>query len=65
MYHNLLIFLLIYYFLSFLYRFVLKEHPQHRERFEVLCVYAGSHMEKIPLNFLIGFYVQQARDLLS
>ena len=60
MYHNLIIFLLLYYLISLIYRFVLKQEPQHRQMFEFLCVYAGRNMDKIPLNFLIGFYVQQA-----
>ena len=59
MYHDLLVFLLLYYFMSFLYRYVLMDHPHHREWFELICVYAGRNMSKIPLNFLIGFYVQQ------
>ena len=65
MYHDLMVFLLLYYFMSFLYRYVLMEHPHHREWFELICVYAGRNMNKIPLNFLIGFYVQQVRPETS
>ena len=58
-YHNLLIFILAYYTLQFLYRFVFMYNPAQKEYFELLCIYAGRNMDKIPLTFLIGFYVQQ------
>ena len=58
-FHDIFIFLLIYYILQLLYRHVFCEDPYQKEVFEVLCVYAGRNMNKIPLTFLIGFYVQQ------
>lgn len=58
-YHNMLIFLLLYYTLQFLYRYVFMEDPYQKEVFEVICIYVGRNMDKIPLTFLIGFYVQQ------
>jgi len=58
-YHNLLIFILVYYTLQLLYRYVFLQNPYQRELFELICVYFGRNMDKIPLTFLIGFYVQQ------
>lgn len=62
-YHNLLIFILIYYTLQLLYRYVFLQNPYQRELFELICVYFGRNMDKIPLTFLIGFYVQQVQFL--
>ena len=62
-YHNLLIFILIYYTLKLLYRYVFLQNPYQRELFELICVYFGRNMDKIPLTFLIGFYVQQVQFL--
>ena len=58
-YHNLIIFVVLYFLLSFLYRFVLLNTDYQREVFELLCIYAARFQSYIPLNFLIGFYVQQ------
>ena len=59
LYHNLIIFLIIYYALHFLYKYVFIFDPVQKESFELVCIYVGRNMEKIPLTFLIGFYVQQ------
>ena len=37
------------------------QDPIQRETFELICVYAGRNMSKIPIDFLIGFYVQQVK----
>ena len=58
-YHNFIIFVFVYFLLSFLYRFVFKYNPYQKEMFELICIYAGRFMSYIPLAFLIGFYVQQ------
>ena len=96
-YHNLIIFIVLYFFLSALYRLVLINTEKEREVFkllcifvivigfvlvvvivivivvvvvviviviviqifELLCIYAARFQSYIPLNFLIGFYVQQ------
>ena len=58
-YHNLIIFVMIYALLSFLYRFVFINNPYQREVFELICIYSGRFMDYIPLGFLIAFYVQQ------
>ena len=81
-YHNLIIFIVLYFFLSALYRLVLINTKKEREVFkllciyvivivifivvviviqifELLCIYAARFQSYIPLNFLIGFYVQQ------
>ena len=77
-YHNLIIFIVLYFFLSALYRLVLINTKKEREVFkllciyviviviviqifELLCIYAARFQSYIPLNFLIGFYVQQVQ----
>ena len=60
---QLIIFVLLYFLLSFLYRFVLLNTDYQREVFELLCIYAARFQSYIPLNFLIGFYVQQVISL--
>ena len=37
------------------------QDPIQRETFELICIYAGRSMSKIPIDFLIGFYVQQVK----
>ena len=58
-YHNFIIFVVLYFLISFIYRFVLLDTDWQREVFELLCIYAARFQSYIPLNFLIGFYVQQ------
>ena len=55
--HDLVIFLVLYGLLSILYRHVLFYHPVARQLFEVICIYAGDFSGLIPITFLIGFYV--------
>ena len=64
-YHNLIIFCVLYALLSVLYRAVLLNRAEQRQRevFELLCIYAARFQSYIPLNFLIGFYVQQVLSL--
>jgi len=57
--NDVFIFLLIYFFLSFLYRFLLVHYPTHKQTFEILCVYAESFTSSMPITFLLGFYVSQ------
>ena len=57
--NDVFIFLLIYFFLSFLYRFLLVQYPTHKQTFEILCVYAESFTSSMPITFLLGFYVSQ------
>ena len=59
LYHNLMIFLLLYYTLHFIYKYIFLFNPVQKESFELVCVYVGRNMDKIPLTFLIGFYVQK------
>ena len=54
-----IIFLVMYFFLAFLYRFVLWHYPTHKQNFEILCIYAQSFTQAMPITFLIGFYVSQ------
>ncbi|XP_023337476.1 bestrophin-2 [Eurytemora carolleeae] len=58
-YHNVLIFLVFYFMLSFLYRVVLFEDDFHRQMFEIICVYSQRFSSHIPITFLTGFYVSQ------
>ena len=57
--NDVFIFLLVYFFLSFLYRFLLVQYPTHKQTFEILCVYAESFTSSMPITFLLGFYVSQ------
>jgi len=58
-YHNILIFLLLYFSLSLLYREVFWRDEYQRELFEIICIYAQRFSEYIPITFLTGFYVSQ------
>ena len=62
-YHNFIIFVVLYFLLSSLYRFVFLNNPYQKETFELICIYAERFMSFIPLDFLIGFYVQQVISL--
>ena len=57
---DLLVYLLIYYILSFIYRFCLTPLSEDsKQRFEHLCIYCARWSKLIPLSFLLGFYVNQ------
>ena len=55
--HDLVIFLTIYFLLSLLYRYILFPYPSAKQFFELLCIYADDFSGLIPITFLIGFYV--------
>ena len=57
-FHSMIIFSLLYFFLSCLYRTIFIHNAYQKEMFELICVYADRFMSFIPLDFLIGFYVQ-------
>lgn len=57
--NDVIIFLTAYFFLSIIYRFVLWHYPSHKQTFEILCIYADSFTQSMPITFLIGFYVSQ------
>ena len=57
--NDILIFIIIYFFLSILYHHVLFYHPTHKQNFELICIYADRFSSSIPITFLIGFYVTQ------
>ena len=57
--HSMIIFSLLYFFLSCMYRTIFIHNAYQKEMFELICVYADRFMSFIPLDFLIGFYVQQ------
>ena len=59
MWHDIVIFLTGYFFLSILYRYVLWYYPSHKQTFEIICIYAEGFHSSIPITFLIGFYVSQ------
>lgn len=56
---DVLVFLLVYYFMMILYECVLKHYPEQREIFEMICIYADRFKDSIPITFLIGFWVSQ------
>ncbi|GIY28268.1 bestrophin-3 [Caerostris extrusa] len=55
LYREMLIFVLLYYFLLVLYRFVL--NVESRVTFEKLAIYCEAFTDLIPLSFVLGFYV--------
>ena len=55
--HDVLIFLVIYFILSIFYRYVLFPYPAARQFFELVCIYSDDFSGLIPITFLIGFYV--------
>ena len=57
--HDLIMFLFLYYVLSFLYRFWLIQNEVYREYFEIICIYCSRFQNLIPVEFLTGFYVTQ------
>ena len=57
--HDILIFLVIYFLLSMLYRYVLFDYPSCKQTFEMICIYADRFRSSIPITFLIGFWVSQ------
>eukprot|EP00095_Tigriopus_kingsejongensis_P001212 maker-scaffold1592_size34625-snap-gene-0.5 protein:Tk01212 transcript:maker-scaffold1592_size34625-snap-gene-0.5-mRNA-1 annotation:"PREDICTED: bestrophin-1-like" len=57
--HDMLVFLVLYSALSLTYRFWLFDNPKHRQAFELVCVYASRFRGMIPITFLTGFYVSQ------
>ena len=59
MWHDILVFTVLYFLLALLYRVVLFNHPVAREVFELVCIYAGKFSALIPISFLTGFYVSQ------
>ena len=56
---DLLLFLSLYFGISFTYRMILYEDEMKKQAFEKICVYFGSHDHWIPIGFLLGFYVSQ------
>ena len=56
---DVLLFLLLYYFMLILYRCVLINHPEQRQVFEMICIYADRFNSSISITFLIGFWVSQ------
>ncbi|GFR25929.1 bestrophin-3 [Trichonephila clavata] len=55
LYREMIIFILLYYFLLALYRFILSD--DNRATFEKLAIYCEAFTDLIPLSFVLGFYV--------
>ncbi|XP_034540979.1 bestrophin-1 isoform X1 [Notolabrus celidotus] len=55
LYRELIIFTLLYYFFSIVYRFVFND--DQRRLFEKLSLYCDRYAELIPVSFVLGFYV--------
>ncbi|CAL8261627.1 unnamed protein product [Merluccius merluccius] len=55
LYRELIIFTVLYYFFSSVYRFVLNE--DQKRLFEKLSMYCDRYAELIPVSFVLGFYV--------
>ena len=57
--HDVIVFLVLYFLLSILYRHVLFDYPSHKQTFEMICIYADRFRSSIPITFLVGFWVSQ------
>ncbi|XP_053498390.1 bestrophin-1 [Ictalurus furcatus] len=55
LYRELLIFIVLYYIISVLYRFLLDDGQ--RRLFEKLAIYCDQYAQLIPVSFVLGFYV--------
>nr|XP_040017689.1 bestrophin-2 [Gasterosteus aculeatus aculeatus]XP_040017690.1 bestrophin-2 [Gasterosteus aculeatus aculeatus] len=55
LYRELIIFTLLYYFFSIVYRFVMND--DQKRLFEKLSIYCDRYAELIPVSFVLGFYV--------
>ncbi|XP_061677574.1 bestrophin-1 [Syngnathoides biaculeatus] len=55
LYREFIIFTLLYYFFSVVYRFVL--NVEQKRQFEKLSMYCDRYAELIPVSFVLGFYV--------
>jgi len=56
---DFLLFFGLYFLLSFFYRLVLVEYEDSKVVYELFCVYCKKYSERIPITFLLGFYVTQ------
>jgi len=56
---DFLVFFGLYFILSFIYRFILVEYEDSKVVYELFCVYCKKYCERIPITFLLGFYVTQ------
>ena len=57
--HDLLLFLFLFYCLNVSYRMWFIYNEVYREWFEIFCVYCSRFQKSIPIEFLTGFYVTQ------
>ena len=59
--HDLIVFLVGYFVLTIVYHMVLADEnrcdPIHKQRFELMCIYAERFSGSIPIALLTGFYV--------
>jgi len=56
---DFLLFFSLYFLLSFIYRFILIDYEDSKVVYELFCVYCKKYSERIPITFLLGFYVTQ------
>ena len=57
--HDLLMFVVIYFILAIIYRTVLIHYPEHKQYFDLMCIYAERFSSLVPITFITGFYVSQ------
>ena len=55
--HDLLMFIVIYFILAILYRTVLVHYPEHKQYFDLMCIYAERVSTNLPTTLLTGFFV--------
>jgi len=56
---DFLLFFGLYFLLSLVYRVILIEYEDSKVVYELFCVYCKKYSERIPITFLLGFYVTQ------
>jgi len=56
---DFLVFFGLYFAISLVYRFILVEYEDSKVVYELFCVYCKKYCERIPITFLLGFYVTQ------
>ena len=55
--HDLLMFIVMYFIFAILYRTVLVHYPEHKQYFDLMCIYAERVSTNLPTTLLTGFFV--------
>ena len=55
--HDVLMFVVLYFTIALIYRAALIHYPLHKQHFELMCIYANRFSGSVPIALLTGFYV--------